>query len=278
MESQFKNLTQLLDFFKDEETCKTYLATQRWDGVVTCPFCESEKVYVTNRGFKCGNKDCHKKFSVTVGTIYENSKIPLRTWFAAMYLITAHKKGISSLQLSRDLGITQKTAWFVLHRVREMLIDRKEKLSGTVEIDESYFGGKQINKHKSKQVKKDGVKRMNDKTPVLGIVEGGGKVYAVPVKDARIQTTYPIISDAVEFGSTMYTDEWQAYKFLKLDYNHAYVNHSQKEYVRGAVHTQNIENFWSIMKRVFMVSTIRLAQSIYNVTAKNLAIVTIQER
>src|SRR5690349_1914261 len=107
----FKNLAQLFDFFKDEETCKTYLEKQRWDGTPACPHCGSLRVYRTNRGFKCGEKECYKKFSVTVGTIFENSKIPLRTWYAAMYLIASHKKGISSHQLHRDLGISQKTAW-----------------------------------------------------------------------------------------------------------------------------------------------------------------------
>jgi transposase-like protein len=191
MQSQFKNLTQLLDFFKDEETCKTYLATQRWNGVVTCPFCEGEKVYITNRGFKCGNKECHKKFTVTVGTIFENAKIPLRTWFAAMYLITAHKKGISSLQLSRDLGITQKTAWFVLHRVREMLIDKSEQepFSGTVEIDETYVGGKQKNKHKSKQKKVSGVE---GKIAVMGVLdrEKGVRTYVMPNTNLETMQMY----------------------------------------------------------------------------------------
>src|SRR5438034_1389215 len=115
MQNQFKNLIQLFDFFKDEETCKQFLVQQRWGGNVTCPFCGHDKVYTTNRGYKCADKTCYKKFSVTVGTVYENSKVPLRTWFGAMYLATAHKKGISSCQLARDLGITQKTAWFVLH-------------------------------------------------------------------------------------------------------------------------------------------------------------------
>src|ERR1700742_2442250 len=106
----FKSLIQVLDYFKDENICKEYLALQRWNGTVTCPHCKSTKVYVTNRGYKCANNECYKKFSVTTGTIYENTKISLRTWFASMYLLTAHKKGISSHQLARDLNITQRTA------------------------------------------------------------------------------------------------------------------------------------------------------------------------
>jgi transposase-like protein len=120
----FKNLQQLFDTFKNEADCREYLEQQRWNGNVECPFCGATKVYRTNRGFKCADKFCAKKFTVTVGTIYENSKVGLRTFFAALYLISSSKKGISSLQLSRQLGITQKSAWFVLHRIREMLKDK----------------------------------------------------------------------------------------------------------------------------------------------------------
>lgn len=125
--SNFKNLTELLDFFKTEDICKAYYEQKRWGGNVACPHCGSLKIYRTNRGFKCGEKLCAKKFSVTVGTIFENTKIGLRTWFADMYLISTSKKGVSSLQLAEQLGITQKTAWFVNHRIREMLRDNSNE-------------------------------------------------------------------------------------------------------------------------------------------------------
>lgn len=128
MIGQFKTLIQLLDTFKDEETCIAYLEQQRWGGTPACPFCGVVDPYRTNRGFKCRDKACYKKFTIKVATIYENSKIPLRTWFAAIYLCTSSKKGISSLQASRQLGITQKTAWFVLHRVREMLREKAPQM------------------------------------------------------------------------------------------------------------------------------------------------------
>jgi transposase-like protein len=181
---QFKTLPQLLDFFKDEETCIAYLEQRRWGDTPACPFCGVVNPYRTNRGFKCREKACGKKFTVKVGTFYENSKISLRNWFAAGYLCLSSKKEISSLQLSRQLGITQKTAWFVLHRFREMLKDKApQMLTGTTQIDETYVGGVIKNKHKSKIAKNKKEKggrgftgRSEVKTPVFGIVESGGKV------------------------------------------------------------------------------------------------------
>jgi len=174
--ADFKTLVQLLDFFKDEETCKQYLEQQRWSGNPACPFCGVINPYKTNRGFKCRDKACHKKFTVTVGTIYENSKVGLRTWFAAIYLCTSSKKGISSLQLSRQLGTTQKTAWFVLHRIREMLRAKApHMLNNTVQVDETYIGGLEKNKHKSKR-NKNAQGRSDKKAAVFGLLETNGKV------------------------------------------------------------------------------------------------------
>ena len=152
MTTEFKSLISLLDYFKDEETCKTYYENVRWGGNPICPHCKAGNPYRTNRGFKCSDKTCLKKFTVTVGTIFENSKISLRIWFASMYLIKSAKKGISSVQLSKQLDITQKSAWFLLHRIREMLKrETVEELSGNCQVDESYFGGKNKNKHKDKR-------------------------------------------------------------------------------------------------------------------------------
>jgi transposase-like protein len=245
----FDSFIELIEYFSTEEKCVQYLATLRWNGVVECPYCAHDTCYALtgkNKRFKCAK--CRKQFSVRVGTIFEDSKIPLRKWFFAIYLFTAHKKGVSSHQLARDLKITQKTAWFMLQRIREAFTSENEPpMTGTVEADETFIGGKEINKHKSKRTK--GAKRVNNKVPVLGMVERGGRVYAIPVPDTRTRTLYPVISEKVEFGSTLYTDEWAAYKFMKLDYKHEVVNHAADEYVRGDVHTQNIENFWSLLKR-----------------------------
>ena len=144
------NLKQLMQDFDTEEKCRAFLVRQRWNGSPVCPYCQSNKWYSIEGGkrFKCGNSECYKKYSVTVGTVFHASNIPLTTWFPAMYIISAHKKGISSIQLSKDLGVTQKTAWFMLHRIRESLKDKNsDLLTGVVEVDETYMSRKYGSKY-----------------------------------------------------------------------------------------------------------------------------------
>lgn len=255
--NDFNNLKELIKYFSDEKVCWQHLEFQRWNGKPTCPHCGAEKPYrlSNEKTFKCSNKECRKKFTATVGTIFENTKIPLSTWFAAIYLCTSSKKGVSSCQLARQLGVTQKTAWFVLHRVREML---KEKapfmLENAVEVDETFIGGKEKNKHASKKVRtRTGTaprgRSLEGKTPVLGIVERDGRVLAIPVKDTSSSTIQPIMVEAVKAGTTVYTDEWQGYKGLSAKYNHKVIKHGEGEYVVGVVHTNTIEGFWGLLKR-----------------------------
>jgi len=247
MELHFKSLPKLLDHFKDNVTCIEFLEQQRWGKTPVCPFCGSKQIYRTNRGFKC--KECTKKFSVTVGTIFENSKIKLTTWFAAVYLCTAHKKGISSLQLSRDLGITQKTAWFMEHRIRESLrIKHSPLLKGTVQADETFVGGKNKNRHADKKIEGSQGRSVKDKTPVFGMTNDG-KVNLEVVPNTQAATLKPIIKNLVEKGSIVVTDEWGGYTGLGKNYDHKVIKHNEGEYKKDGYHTNNIEGFWSLLKR-----------------------------
>jgi transposase-like protein len=220
----FKSLPQLLDYFREESTCIEYYENIRWKGNVVCPHCSSENPYKTNRGYKCSNNECYKKFTVKVGTIFHGSKISLRIWFAAIWLATNHKKGISSVQLSIDLNLTQKTSWFVLHRIREMLKDKSPQMLGdakVVEVDEAYIGGKESNKHKIKKrsYKNKGLtnegKPFNKKKTVVGIIERNGKVVLKHVENAELKNMGAFISKHVPKGSTIYSDEAPVYNHLK---------------------------------------------------------------
>lgn len=244
---KFKSLPQLLSHFSNENICIEYLEKQRWNGEPVCPFCGHKHIYRTNRGFKCAN--CLKKFTVTVGTVFENSKIKLSLWFAAIYLCTAHKKGISSLQLHRDLGVTQKTAWFMLHRIREIMKTKApEMLTGTIEADETFIGGKNKNRHEDKKVKASQGRSVKDKTPVLGLLDDG-KVNTTVIKDTKAKTLKPIITSMVKKGSIIVTDEWKSYNKLSKDYQHKVVNHKENQYVKDGFTTNGIEGFWSLFKR-----------------------------
>jgi transposase-like protein len=248
----FDSLFDLLDYFDTETKCIDHLAQLRWNGEVECPYCGHNHIYKLNvkgreKRWKCSK--CKQQFSVRIGTIFEESKIPLRKWFIAIYLISSHKKGISSHQLARDLKITQKTSWFLLHRIRESFKPAEEKFSSSVEVDETYIGGLEKNKHKSKKVENTQGRSTKTKTPILGIFERNGKVYAIPVSDTKSTTLLPIMLNKVEKGSIVYTDEWKSYKMLSKNFSHSIVNHSVDEFVRGNVHTNNIESFWALLKR-----------------------------
>jgi transposase-like protein len=235
----------------DAKNCNDFMVAMRWpDGQVLCPRCGSENVtYLeTARVWKCYSKHPKAKFSLKVGTIFEDSPLGLDKWFTAMWLIANCKNGISSYELGRHLGITQKAAWHVNHRIRlAMQNGSLAKLSGHVEVDETFIGGLARNRHSNKR-KHEGTGGAG-KVAVMGLLERhGGEVRTHVIKSTARENLHPRIHQHVEQGSNVYTDAWQSYKGLDDEYLHSVINHAV-EYVRGNVHTNGIENFWSLLKR-----------------------------
>jgi transposase-like protein len=246
----FDTLLQMMTAFPDEQSAIDHLTAIRWKTGAFCPLCGSTKVYhfSDKRTHKCG--DCRKRFSIRVGTIFESSKIPLRTWFMAVWLITSHKKGIASTQLAKDLGVTQKTAWFMTHRLRHAARTRSfnRPLSGEVEVDETFIGGKEANKHESDR--KHAGRGGFGKAIVMGMVERGGELRAGVVENTKAETLQGIVRSHVAGGANVYTDEAGSYRGLQGVYNHHTVNHGAGEYVRHYhAHTNSIESVWALLKR-----------------------------
>lgn len=250
----FNNLHELIATMPDEKSCRDYLIKERWNGVITCPYCGFEKCYVIENGkrFKCASKACYKKFSVTVGTIFEASNIPLNKWFMAGYLALSHKKGISSYQLAKDIGVAQKTAWFMLHRIRQLMAPIEDiKLTGTVEVDEVYIGGRMKNKHKKVRAKfkEYSSSHAGNKTGVMGLIERGKDVKA-KVINSKVATLKEMVRDNVDTSAIVVTDALVAYRGLDKEFaKHEIIYHDKDEYVRGYVHTNTIEGFFSYLKR-----------------------------
>ncbi|WP_300287240.1 IS1595 family transposase [uncultured Alistipes sp.] len=244
----------LMKSLPDNRSCREFLEKYRWNGMPKCPHCDhqSDKHYrlkiggVFNGLYKC--RHCGKRFTVTVGTMFEGSKAPLDKWFYAIYQFLARKKGISSLQLSRDIAVTQKTAWFMLDRIRHNLDETgnflSDKFDGVVQVDETFIGGKNKGRFKFNRGRST-----KQKTPVVGLLTDD-RVYAIAVKDTGSRTLKTIIYGLVKRGATVVTDEWPAYKGISIEYTHEVVTHHTKHYVneRG-YHTNGIEGFWSHLKR-----------------------------
>ncbi len=242
MQRHFSSLIEMTKIIPNEEKAIEYFRAVRWARGAFCPFCGSVKVYdfADKRSHKCG--DCRKRFSIKVGTVMEGTKIGVREWLMAMWMVTSHKKGIASTQLAKDLGVTQKTAWFMLHRLRHAARTRSfnRPLEGIVEVDEAFMGGKDKNKHADKR-------GLQKKSIVLGMLERGGELRTLILR--HLGEAAPTVREHVFTGSAVITDEFTGYARFSDEYLHLSVNHSAGEYGRGRIHTNSIEGYWSQLKR-----------------------------
>ncbi len=241
-------LQNAIIYFSEPQRCFEYAVKLRWeDGVVSCPRCGSEKhSFISTRSiWSC--KGCKKQFTIKVGTVMEDSPISLDKWMGAMWMLANCKNGISSYEIHRSLGVTQKTAWFMLQRIRHaMHEDDSTPLSGVIEMDETFVGGKVKNMHASKRAKLGGTQGGRGKAIVVGMLQRGGKVRAGVVEERSRETLHNIIETHIAPESTLMTDELHAYKGTQL--THEIINHAEA-YVRGHVHTNGIESFWAMLKR-----------------------------
>jgi transposase-like protein len=254
MAAEFKTLLEAIQYFADPNHCLDYMVSRRWPNGVECPTCGSKDVrFLANqRRWECKAKHAKKQFSAKVGTIFEDSPIPLEKWLPAVWLLSSNRNGISSWELHRALGVTQKTAWFMLQRIRLAMQDENfgGKLGGEVEIDETYIGGKARNMHKDRRERALGGKGggVVGKVGVQGILERGGKIKTAVIRDSKRGTLVPNINKNVEAGTHVFTDELQAYFGLQANFTHDVIN-DMESYVNGNIHTNGIENFWSLLKR-----------------------------
>lgn len=246
---QFDTLFQLMAAFPNEQTAIDHFTAIRWADGAYCPLCGSTKVYhfSDKRSHKCG--DCRKRFSIKVGTIFEDTKIELRKWMMAIWLITSHKKGIASTTLAKDIGVTQKTAWFMLHRLRHAARTQSfnKPLDGEVEVDETYVGGKAANRHKGDPKNVNG--GFAGKTVVIGALKRGGNIVATVIDSTSTAVLDGFVHAVVAPGAKVSTDEHSGYRHLGRTYEHGIVRHKGGQYVDGDKHTNSIEGYWSLLKR-----------------------------
>lgn len=245
-----QTLMQAVKHFSDPEAAWNFVKELRWPAGVTCPFCNhGETSFLsTRKSWKC--KSCKKQFSVKTKSIFQGSPLPLETWLCAMWLITNAKNGISSYELASSLGVTQQTAWFMSHRIRKMMeTGTFERLSGTVECDETWIGGRAKNMHNSRR--KEMRAKGFPKVCVMGFKERGGRTFLKIVKNTKSETLHPTVKEVVAEGATLYTDAAKGYSGIGETFNHATVDHLAGQYVDGDITTNRIENVWSTLKRTY---------------------------
>jgi transposase-like protein len=242
---------QLFAMFPDAETARVYLESRLWPKGATCPTCAGQDRLTTRKnGFYRCNK-CQLDFTIRTGTIFERSHVPLHKWLYAMYLVVTARKGISSMQMAKEIGVTQKTAWFMLGRLREACQSqggKENRLSGIIEVDETFIGGKERNKHQHKKL--NAGRGSVGKTAILGLRERGGETRAMVIDATDTRTLHGAVHAYVKPGSLVCTDEASGYEGLDgLWFNHRTVNHGEGEYAKGNVNTNSIESVWALLKR-----------------------------
>jgi transposase-like protein len=258
MDALPRTLIDAVKYFANADNCREYLVARRWPNGVTCPTCGSKSVYFdsSRNGWECKTRHPKRKFSLKTGTIFEDSPLGLDKWLPTVWMIANCKNGVSSWEIHRAIGVTQKTAWFMLHRVRLAMQDEDGgKLSGDVEVDETYIGGKARNMHKSKREKigMNPAMPMLGKMAVMGLLErhperGESRVRLQIVQGRKVRDVQPPVRANVTEGANIHTDAFSSYAGLSKDYVHNVIDHAEK-YVDGNVHTNGLENFWSLLKR-----------------------------
>ena len=248
----FSDINSSQEFFKrfpDEQTCIEHLKWLIWRGEPQSPYDETSEVYECKNGrYKC--KNTGKCFTIFTKTIFKNTKISLLKWFYAIFLINKDKRGVTSVSLVAEIGVTQKTAWKMLHAIRKCMdCENYNVLDGEVELDEAYVGGKNRNRHKDKRVQNSQGRSYKDKTPVFGMLQRNGNLTALVVPDVKTKTLTNLITKYIKRSATLYTDEWLGYKEVAKLYRHDLVEHGKGQYVKDKVYTNSMEGGWHILKR-----------------------------
>lgn len=241
------NIPQLYKQFPTQQDCIKHLEQVRWNDEPICPYCNSKNQSPLPKENRYHCNTCNTSFSVTVGTIFHKTRLDLQKWFLAVSLVINAKKGYSARQLGRDIDVTKDTAWRMFMQIRKSMVDQRELMTGIIEADETYIGGKEANRHNDK--KKGGGQGGANHTTVIGVLQRNGSVVAKTAPDNTKKTLKRFINDNVAKGSTLSTDEHKGYIGMDAAYNHLRVNHKRKEYVKGVAHTNSLEGFWSLFKR-----------------------------